>query len=415
MRVTVSILLAVVFAARTAFATEPALSPATVTPPASPEPKAVALTRVVVELPVGKVFIHVQRGMFCTTATTQTWSGARTEYGVAAVQGAFRQEMKNAGLKTDDSSENLFEPQGTATAAEYSLGGVIRDADVTSCSPNTAEAAKAKGQETMAIDWQLFSRVQNQVVGRFQTSATFELKDPTPGGIALLNNGVFAANVRALAAMPAFRDAVSGRYAAPPGSGEAPIVLNGAAAAAGQPIENAAKSVVVVSTTASQGSAFLVSRDGYLLSDAHVVGEAKTVRLRWSDGVETSGEVVRVSKRLDVALIKADARGQSPLPLRRQHPTVGETVYAIGSPLGQKYQGTVTRGVVSAERTIDEHHYIQSDVTVQMGSSGGPLLDSSGHVVGIAEKLAGLLPISAGLNFFTPMDEAMDALKLEPH
>ena len=351
--------------------------------------------------------------MFCTTTTTQTWSGARAEYGIAAVQGAFREEMKKAGLKTDDSSENLFEPQGAATAAEYSLGGVIRDADVRSCSPNTAEAAKAKGEETMAIDWQLFSRVQNQVVGRFQTNATFELKDPTPGGVALLNNGVFAANVRSLAAMPAFRDAVSGRYAAA-GGGEAPIPLSGAVSAFGRSIEAAADSVVVVFTGAGQGSAFLVSSDGYLLTDAHVVGEAKIVRLRWSDGVEASGEVVRVSKRLDVAVIKTDPRGRPPLPLRRSHPAVGETVYAVGSPLGQKYQGTVTRGVVSAERTIDEHRYIQSDVTVQMGSSGGPLLDSSGYVVGIAERLAGLLPISAGLNFFTPMDGAMNALQLQP-
>jgi len=388
---------------------------ATDAPPAPAEPKAVALTRMVVEVPAGRLIGTVQKGFFCTTAATSTSNGAKAEFNVAPVQSAFRQEMHDAGLKTDDSGENLFEPQASGTGADFSLGGVISDRSFRICLPNTSgpDMAKAKGEESMTIDWQLYSRALNQVVGRYRTSATFEIKEPTTGGAALIINGVFAANVRQLAANPEFRAALSG--GGPTAAAEAPIVLSGSLSAPGQAVEAAVDSVVLVTTSAEQGSAFLISRDGYLLTDAHVVGDSKAVRVRWSDGTEETADVVRVSKRVDAALLKADPRGHTPLPLRRDHPAVGETVYAIGSPLGQKFQGTVTRGVVSAERTENEHHYIQSDVVVQMGSSGGPLLDQGGRVVGVTEKGAGvLLPVSAGLNFFTPIGDVLDALSLRP-
>ncbi len=390
-------------------------SHATDAPAAPAEPKAVALTRVVVEVPAGRLTGTLQKGFFCATAATSTSNGAKSEFNVATVQSAFRKEMHDAGLKTDDSSENLFEPQASGTGADFSLGGVISDRSFRICIPNPsgADAAKAKGEDSMTIDWQLFSRALNQVVGRYRTSATFEIKEPTTGGAALIINGVFAANVHQLAANPQFREALSG--GGPAAATEAPIPLSGALAAPAQPVEAAAGSVVLVTTSAGTGSAFLISRDGYLLTDAHVVGDAKSVRVRWADGTEETAEVVRVSKRVDAALLKADPRGRAPLPLRRDHPAVGETVYAIGSPLGQKFQGTVTRGVVSAERTENEHHYIQSDVVVQMGSSGGPLLDQGGRVLGITDKATGvLLPVSAGLNFFTPIGDVLDALSLRP-
>ena len=385
-------------------------------PPANA--KSIALTKVVMEIPAGKITGTAGKGYFCSVAATATSNGARSDYAVAPVQAAFRQEMRDAGLKADDAGENLFEPQGSATAADFSLGGVIVDRNLSICIPNPtgAGAATAKGDESMTIDWQVYSRIQNQVVGRFRTTASFSIKEAVPGGGPLLNNGMFAASIRQLAAMPDFRAILLGtNLATSSATREPPILLDGADPNRVRPVEDEAKSVVLVTTSAGQGSAFLVSADGYILTDAHVVGEAKTVRLRWSDGVESAAEVVRVSKRVDAALLKADPHGRAPLPLHREHPAIGEPVFAIGSPLGQKFQGTVTRGVVSAERTENEHRYIQSDVVVQMGSSGGPLLDQSGRVVGVTDKANGLLlPVSAGLNYFTPIGDILDALQLQP-
>ena len=191
----------------------------------------------------------------------------------------------------------------------------------------------------------------------------------------LINNGVFSASIRQLAAMPDFRAILLAKDTdAAPHTRETPIVLAGGAAA--RPVDDEARSVALVFVGSTEGSAFLISKDGYMLTDAHVVGDAKSVRVRWSDGTDGEADVVRVSRRLDAAVLKTEPHGRPPLPLNRTSPAVGETVFAIGSPLGQKFQGTVTRGVVSAERTENGHHYIQSDVTVQMGSSGGPLIDS---------------------------------------
>jgi S1-C subfamily serine protease len=87
----------------------------------------------------------------------------------------------------------------------------------------------------------------------------------------------------------------------------------------------------------------------------------------------------------------------------------------VGSPKGQAFQGTVSSGVISADRVIEGMRYIQSDVTISPGSSGGALLDESGSVIGIAvmHYLNGGQP--AGLNMFIPIGDAMDFLSLEQH
>jgi len=387
-------------------------------PTAAHEAKTIALTKVVTEIPVGKITGTLGKGFFCSVAVTATSNGARSDYNIATVQSAFRQELKAAGLKADDTAENLFEPQNTATASEFSLGGVIADRTLTLCIPNPtgATASTAKGEESLTIDWQVYSRVQNQVVGRFRTTASFSIKEPTPGGGVLINNGVFSASIRQLAAMPDFRAILLAKDAdAVTQARETPIVLVGARAIAARPVDDEARSVALVFVGSTEGSAFLISKDGYMLTDAHVVGDAKSVRVRWSDGTDGEADVVRVSHRLDAAVLKTEPHGRPPLPTNRMPPAVGDTVFAIGSPLGEKFQGTVTRGVVSAERTENGHHYIQSDVTVQMGSSGGPLIDSQGRVIGLADKLNGLvLPVSAGLNYFTPVADVLDALNLQP-
>jgi S1-C subfamily serine protease len=163
------------------------------------------------------------------------------------------------------------------------------------------------------------------------------------------------------------------------------------------------------------GSGFLVSDDGYLLTNQHVVGAATTVRIRWSDGLESTGDVVRVDKRRDVALIKSAPRaGRQPLALRRETPAVGDAVFAIGTPLDPSLQNTVTKGIVSANRILDGFAYIQSDVGVDHGNSGGPLIDDKGRVIGITVIKIAPDDGQRGLNLFIPIGDALDFLALKP-
>jgi S1-C subfamily serine protease len=144
-----------------------------------------------------------------------------------------------------------------------------------------------------------------------------------------------------------------------------------------------------------------------------VIEGDRHVRVRWSDGFETAGEVIRSHKGRDVALIKTDPRDRSPLPVRTIAPQPGETVLAIGAPLDKQLQGTVTRGVMSANRVLFGYNFIQSDVMVSPGNSGGPLVDEKGLVIGLTD--IGLRPegVPAGLNFFIPIKEALEFLALD--
>ena len=124
---------------------------------------------------------------------------------------------------------------------------------------------------------------------------------------------------------------------------------------------------------------------------------------------------IRSDKRRDVALIKVDPRGRQPLGLHRAAPLAGDTVFAIGAPLDVKNQGTVTRGVASANRILDGFSFIQSDVTINGGNSGGPLLDEKGEVLGICDlsfRERGDVP--TGINYFVPIDDALRFLSAEP-
>jgi S1-C subfamily serine protease len=269
------------------------------------------------------------------------------------------------------------------------------------------------------IEWQVYSTIQRQVLA---TIETHESSQKSKGSISK-NEGrslpqmAFAANVRSLLTNQKFRDIVTSPD---------PVVPNGSAAAAAQTtilltgaargptsIPDAVGSVVSIFSGDAFGSGVLISSDGAILTNHHVVAGAKTVRVRWSDGFETTGDVIRSDKRRDVALIKTEPRGRTPLALNRTIPQPGTPVFAIGTPLDPHLQSTVTRGVVSAMRIVEGFSFIQSDTPVTHGNSGGPLLDERGAVVGLTDWG---VPVEKGsvLNFFIPIGDALDFLALRP-
>lgn len=371
----------------------------------------VALTKMAVKLPVGDVYATLQTGVFCTPSKTMVWNGGQSTMKLGPFQDAFQTEMTKAGYKVAGDTENLFDTTDAASN-DYELAALVTEENIRIC----AQGPGAKGRISMNIHWELYSRLQGRMITTQDTTGMYEIPTAMTGALPKLMAGAFAANVDELAQASSFHSALTGSA---PGVGDvvqAPdqariaIVSRTAAPA----VNDAPASVVIIYSGTGQGSGVLISDDGYILTDAHVVGEADSVRLKWSDGLETVGHVVRRVKTRDVALVKADSRGRTPIPIRRTPTVVGETVFAIGAPLGDKYQGTVTRGVVSASRVIDGFTFIQSDVSVNHGSSGGPLLDEKGRLVGLTEQAVGLLGvIPLGINLFVPARDAADFLGLE--
>ncbi len=160
-----------------------------------------------------------------------------------------------------------------------------------------------------------------------------------------------------------------------------------------------------------QGSGFIVSPDGLILTNAHVVAEATEVNVKLTDRREFEAKVVGVDRRTDVAVLRIDAKE---LPSVRigdpENLKVGEWVLAIGSPFG--LENTVTSGIVSAKsRSLPDGTYvpfIQTDVAVNPGNSGGPLFNMKGEVVGINSQIFSRTGGYMGLSFAIPIDVAMN-------
>ncbi len=156
-----------------------------------------------------------------------------------------------------------------------------------------------------------------------------------------------------------------------------------------------------------QGSGFIVSSDGVILTNAHVVDGATEVLVKLTDKREFRAKVVGKDKRSDVAVLKIDARN---LPVVRignpAESQVGEWVLAIGSPFG--FENTATAGIVSAKsRSLPGDTYvpfIQTDVAVNPGNSGGPLFNARGEVIGINSQIYSGSGGYQGLSFAIPMD-----------
>ena len=161
----------------------------------------------------------------------------------------------------------------------------------------------------------------------------------------------------------------------------------------------------------SLGSGFIISADGYILTNAHVVSSADEITVKLNDKREFRAEVIGADRKTDIALLKIEAKNLpkvtqgDPSKLR-----VGEWVVAIGSPFG--FESSVTAGIVSAKgRSLAQENYvpfIQTDVAINPGNSGGPLFNMKGEVVGINSQIYSRTGGYMGLSFAIPIDVAAD-------
>lgn len=158
-----------------------------------------------------------------------------------------------------------------------------------------------------------------------------------------------------------------------------------------------------------QGSGFIVSPDGVILTNAHVVADAAEVTVKLTDRREFKAKVLGLDKPTDVAVLKIDARDLPTLPLGNPDTArVGEWVLAIGSPFG--FESSVTAGIISAKsRSLPDEGYvpfIQTDVAINPGNSGGPLLNLRGEAVGINSQIYSRSGGYQGLSFAIPINVA---------
>jgi len=197
-----------------------------------------------------------------------------------------------------------------------------------------------------------------------------------------------------------------GQQAAPPGAEEDPFFDFFRRFGPPQPRDYEARSL---------GSGFIISQDGYLLTNAHVVEAADEITVRLNDKREYKARVIGTDKRTDVAVLKIEPSG--PLPtVSIGDPNklrVGEWVVAIGSPFG--FDSTVTAGIVSAKgRSLPQENFVpflQTDVAINPGNSGGPLFNLKGEVIGINSMIFSRTGGFMGVSFAIPIDVAIDVAR----
>ena len=189
-------------------------------------------------------------------------------------------------------------------------------------------------------------------------------------------------------------------------------------------VRQAAKNAVVIQAGKGHGSGFFITKEGHILTNAHVVGDALRVRIVTANkGEKLVAEVLRSDKARDVALLRLENAPDSlkitPVPIQVVWPAVSEDIYSVGAPSHTRMQDTVTKGIVSAHRRIRidgiTMNFIQGDVQTIGGNSGGPLLDVYGNVVGMS--VMGLHQFAtesdSGLNIFIPISEALHYLDID--
>lgn len=172
------------------------------------------------------------------------------------------------------------------------------------------------------------------------------------------------------------------------------------------------KAVVTVQTEDGHGSGFLITNDGYLLTNQHVVGSDGLVKVKFEQGFTLDAQVVKTNKDFDLALLKVQATDLPALGIGDDKGLMlGEEIFAIGTPMETALSQSVSRGILSGRRDIEGRSLLQTDVSINPGNSGGPLIDENGLVVGVATlKISG--KGLEGLGFGVPISQALEMLNI---
>ena len=347
---------------------------------------------------------HIHTGMFCGSDSTTRAVANIEQVTNSNVKAAFKVVSREADLPLFEPELSPFE-SAAPRSADYLLGGVLQRMAYDAC----VDGVKRKGSVEVEMRWELFSTKLQRVVLAKTTTGAFKTDDYVTGG---LDGKAYQQSLQALFQSPEFKALEAGRL--PDGVATPtwqPLHLRAGATIDGDPQGRAdalTKAVVTIISDLGSGTGFYIA-DGYLLTDRHVVGSSKYVKVKLSSGKQLVGEVIRQDASRDVALLQTESAGVPSLRVSLADPPVGATTFAIGSPLGETLAGTFTRGVLSGVRDVNGTRLFQSDVAINHGNSGGPLLDSTSRVVGLAELT---IQQTTGLSFFVPVKDALERLSV---
>ncbi len=277
------------------------------------------------------------------------------------------------------------------------------------------ERTSIYGPVELEMDWKIMSALaKDSVLLNIPQKTTYYANGDRVGDVI---NAAVTHAARLFAEHEGLQDQLAGFY----GSGLAlskgsevqmsaptPIVFN----TRREMIPALVRAVVTIQTDNGHGSGFLISNDGYLITNEHVLGSSANVKVKFEQGFTLDAQVVKVNKDFDLALVKVQATDLPALSIGDDKVLMlGEEIFAIGTPLDATLGQSVSRGVLSGRRELEGRFYLQTDVSINPGNSGGPFIDEDGKVVGVATmKISG--KGLEGLGFGVPISVALKELNI---
>jgi serine protease Do len=378
---------------------------------------------------------ELRHGWGCNQKLGVAWDKAVSAQYTQRLAKVFRDELEKAKYPVAQQKDAIFDDESAAdkqkSTPQLHVGALIKEVSVNYCSKDAAISTNPVGGLRARISslyggvyvkvfWQAYLPEGKKVIFETTTEGTYQVDDEIKSIPSIFFEKAFAMAARNLLAEKAFHAAVLSKEMdvtlADSSSQKVAIKMRRAKATNASLKSNITNLRMAVATIILDdkrtGTGFFVSQDGYWLTNQHVVGASRFVKVKLPTGRELIGEVIRSDSVRDVALIKTEPVSLAPISLGTDEPNIGEEVYVLGSPLGDTFNSTLTRGILSGYRTLKDKRFLQSDVAILPGNSGGPLLDAKGRVIGITVAGLGARGL-AGMNFFIPIKDAISSLNIE--
>lgn len=353
---------------------------------------------------------------------TIKWEG-ETKIGVKDFEERFLEIMKQVGYRTPERQDATLFSDNSAirySKPRYLVGAKVIDYHATFIQERAKVlgAGKLKGKTELMLEWQVLDRATGNIVLKENTSGAARYRDKSSRSeysanlvafenalIAFLEKGNFHRLLKE-AKGPASLDAER--------SVEQEIVIDDVASPtyrnSSEMIKAADKCSATISTDDGHGSGVVIDTDGYILSAYHVVEGSSEISVHLSNGLKQQAIIKAFDRKSDVVLLEITGTGYSVAPIGISDSlSLGDDLVTIGTPADLSLGQSVARGILSGKRNIDDQVYLQTDMAVSPGNSGGPVFNSNGELVGIIQrKLVG--SGIEGIGFAIPIEDALKAL-----
>ena len=350
-----------------------------------------------------------------------TYSGGKKYLGDWSTElgDIFYEELTRLGYNIAGDPKDLFNANASVSSAEYLIAGRVTKMTGNFCSEHDFWYAlptnKYSGEMSVTVEWSVFNTLTKNIVLNETITGYYKLEKPEKEGITTVFENAFAISSENFAKSIKLRNLAVGKkiVATNDNNSKKEIKISQGKAQKEFNINNLRSNIVTIRIGQGHGSGFFVGNNGYLLTNAHVVGDSKSVQIITSSGMEIEGQVIRKSKSRDVSLIKVPLKITNSLYLKFEIPDIASDVYAAGTPIDEALKTTVTKGIISNIRVDNASglKFIQADASISPGNSGGPLFDKFGNVIGIS--VAKYNTNSAeGLGLFIPLQDAFSSIKL---